>query len=176
LDHIYVYEIYKKGGEKVKLLLENNQTQSSPIVETNTTFVLVNGVSIANTSCSILMPSIALKVIQTASKSILHRYQYLTYNIEVINNGPSDATGVILKDILPSSVNLVSTNISTGTFIHSKNTLTWNIVKLSNNTQCFAQITIIPQKPGTISNYIIATANEFNTDPNYYSTKNVIVT
>ncbi|MBK7316418.1 MAG: DUF11 domain-containing protein [Anaerolineales bacterium] len=39
--------------------------------------------------------------------------KYVQFTIPVINNGPSDATGVTVKDVLPAGVEYISHNLGT---------------------------------------------------------------
>jgi len=62
---------------------------------------------ISNNNSHIITPitvSADLEVIKTDSPSPIIAGNILTYTIEIINNGPSDAIGVVLADAIPSSV------------------------------------------------------------------------
>ena len=56
--------------------------------------------------------------------------QQITYTINVLNSGPSTATGVQVTDVLPAGVTLNSNNASQGTF--DPNTGVWDVGTLSS--------------------------------------------
>lgn len=145
-------------------------------IVTNTVFVQVDGSFQISASTEVmLLSSAALTVTQNTDKTVAREGQYLTYHINVINNGPSNATGVVLKDILPLGADLAFVNVSTGTYSCVKNVVIWNIENLNHNNSSFADITIIPQKHGILSNYVVASENEFNPSPHYFSIINTKV-
>jgi uncharacterized repeat protein (TIGR01451 family) len=81
----------------------------------------------------------------------------LTYTIAVSNNGPANATGVVLTDTLPADVTFVSA--STGCS-PSGNTITCNIGNLANGASTTITITVTPTKAGTITNRASVSGNE----------------
>ncbi len=74
----------------------------------------------------------------------------LTYTLTVINNGPSDATGVVVTDPLPSATTYVSDTCG-GT---NTPPWTWNIGALANgaSVSCDVVVSINPTPPASISN------------------------
>jgi large repetitive protein len=65
----------------------------------------------------------------------------ITYTITVTNGGPSNATGVVVTDLLPAGVTLVSAKGTQGDFNQANRTLTWNVGTLSNGSS--ATLTIV---------------------------------
>ena len=80
----------------------------------------------------------------------------LTYTLTVINNGPSDATGVVVTDPLPAATTYVSDTCG------GANTppWTWNIGALANgaSVSCDVTVSINPTPPASISNTASVTA------------------
>src|SRR5437868_5688393 len=62
-----------------------------------------------------LTPSIDLVVSQVATPTPATAGSQLTYTLTVTNNGPDNATGVTLTDMLPTAVNYLSSTTSQGT-------------------------------------------------------------
>ncbi len=84
----------------------------------------------------------------------------LTYTINVANNGPDDATGVVLTDTIPASSTFVSRSTTKGT-CSGTTTVTCNIGALANGESATVTIVVTaPTTAGTISNTADATRNE----------------
>ena len=56
----------------------------------------------------------------------------ITFTVMVQNDGPDNATGVIVTDMLPSGFRFISNNISTGTY--NPSTGIWNVGNLNNGS------------------------------------------
>ena len=83
----------------------------------------------------------------------------LTYTIAVTNNGPDDATGVVLTDTIPASTSFVSA-ISTKGTCSGNPAITCTIGALANGETATVTIRVIPNTIGTITNTATATRNE----------------
>jgi uncharacterized repeat protein (TIGR01451 family) len=110
-----------------------------------------------------------LAVTKSDSQDPVFAGNSITYTVTVTNNGPHDATGVILTDTLPSGVTFVSANASPGgSCPESGGTVTCTIGNLSNGGSATATIIVgVPSSTAhgaTLTNTASATRNE--TDPN----------
>ena len=83
----------------------------------------------------------------------------LTYTIVVTNNGPDDATGVVLADTIPASTTFLSRATTKGSCVGSP-TITCTIGALANGESATVTIKVIPTVAGTISNTATSTRNE----------------
>lgn len=111
-----------------------------------------------------------LSITNTGSPNPVTAGNNLTYNLTVKNNGPSEATGITLTDILPETVSYVSVTSSQGSCSQSTSTITCNLGTL-NSGASIAPLTIVvkPTTAGTINNSAFVIGNE--ADPN--TTNNV---
>jgi uncharacterized repeat protein (TIGR01451 family) len=92
--------------------------------------------------------------------------QYITYTITTTNNGPDNATGVQITDLLPTGTTYTTSTPPTGTIYTNTNGI-WNIGNITNQETKTLTITAqITQTTGTIKNTATITAeNEY--DPIY---------
>ena len=84
-----------------------------------------------------------------------------TYSIEVTNNGPLDATGVIVTDVLPSGVSFVST---TAPGAESGGTVTWNIGALAIGSSVSLDLTVSASSTVALVNTASVTADQDDPD------------
>jgi uncharacterized repeat protein (TIGR01451 family) len=90
--------------------------------------------------------------------------QTLTYQVNVQNQGPEDATNVVISDTLPSGMSFVSASISAGTCSQANLVVTCNIAKLVSADAALLTIGVIPTASGTANNSVSVAGNE--TDEN----------
>ena len=114
--------------------------------------------------CIIEVPDAAdVQVNQTTDKTSYNLGDTVTVTVTVKNNGPDNASGVSIKDLLPTGLNYSSSNASTGSYDNT--TGIWKIGNLNNGSTVTLTITAI----ATALNNIINTAsknNETQYDPN----------
>jgi len=85
----------------------------------------------------------------------------LTYNITVVNNGPSTATAVVLTDTLPGTVTFVSATPSQGTCTQAAGIVTCPLGAINSGANVTVAIVVTaPSTPGNISNTASATGAE----------------
>ena len=88
----------------------------------------------------------------------------VTYQIVVTNQGPSTATSVIVNDVLPAPVILVSTNPSQGTVALTNGALAWTIGTLGNTAKATLTLVVTTITNGTLTTSASVAATE--ADPN----------
>ncbi|MEH6705513.1 MAG: gliding motility-associated C-terminal domain-containing protein [Galbibacter orientalis] len=74
----------------------------------------------------------------------------IVFTIITLNNGPSDATGVVVNDLLPSGYQFVSATTTAGTY--NEVTGGWNIGSLPNNDIVTLEVTATVQESGSYAN------------------------
>lgn len=95
------------------------------------------------------------------AKSAMVAGDTITYTIDVVNNGPDDASNVVVTDALPAAVTYVSDTCG-GANVPP---WTWNVGALANgaSVSCDIVVSFDSGTPGTISNTANVTADQ--TDP-----------
>ncbi len=88
--------------------------------------------------------------------------EVLTYTLTATNHGPSDATGVVVTDILPPGVTFQSSTPGTPTCTYAGNSVTCNLGDLANddNTQVTIQAKVNSSTQGVLTNSASVTGNE----------------
>src|SRR5690606_14095094 len=91
--------------------------------------------------------------------------QNLTYSIVASNNGPSNATGVLVTDTLPAGVSFVSATPTQGTF--SSATGVWSVGNLNSGASATLTlvVTVNPCTTGSLSNGVAVSGNQPDPTP-----------
>jgi uncharacterized repeat protein (TIGR01451 family) len=108
-----------------------------------------------------VLPKADLSITKTDSPDPVTVFSPLTYTIAVSNSGPSSATGIVVTDQLPASVNYVSASSGCN---QGGGTVTCNLGNLASGATATVTVVVTPTTGGTISNTASVTAHEF--DPN----------
>ncbi len=87
----------------------------------------------------------------------------VTFTVTAVNNGPSNATGVAVSDVLPVGLIFVSSLASVGTY--SAGTGTWTIGPLANGATATLQIVATVNTTSTVMNTATKSAED-QPDPN----------
>lgn len=109
---------------------------------------------------SVVVTSLDLVTVKTVDNSTPSEGDNITYNIQVKNNGPDDATGVVVIDQLPSGVTYVSDDRSS---IYDAVTGIWYIGNIANGETTELNITAVVDNRtsgNTIENVAIAAAGD----------------
>jgi len=91
----------------------------------------------------------------------------LIYTLRITNNGPSDSTGAVVVDALPSGVSFVSATDG-GTYDSGSHTVSWAIGTLANDASTSVNITVTLNESTTadiITNTATVDANERDYNP-----------
>jgi uncharacterized repeat protein (TIGR01451 family) len=108
------------------------------------------------------IPMADLAVTKTDSLDPVVGRQELTYTVDVINNGPDDATGIVLTDLLPAGVEFVS---ASPTCTNSNGMVNCTIANLPSGGETTVTITVVPDVDQTMRNQVTVEGNEV--DPNW---------
>jgi uncharacterized repeat protein (TIGR01451 family) len=98
----------------------------------------------------------------------------LTYNVSLVNNGPSTDDGVMITNTLPPSMSVVSAVASQGRVDIYNNLVVCSLGTLANSAQASATINVIPNAEGTMVTTSTAVGNQF--DPNSANNSASVVT
>lgn len=131
--------------------ISSNETDSNP------------GNNVAFDSVTILAPSADMRMnslTHSPESPTIGAGQNITYTINVSNSGPSDATGVVVTDTLPSSMTFVSASPSFCVFQVATNTVTCNVGSLGRFGGASISIVATPSTPGIFTDTASVVANE----------------
>jgi uncharacterized repeat protein (TIGR01451 family) len=143
------------------------QGDSRTITNTATVDSTVPDSNVANntaTETTDVQSAADIAVTKTDSPDPVHVGQQLTYTITVKNNGGSNATGVILNDLLPKTAGFGSVSTSQGSCTRTKTSVRCNLGSLASGASATVTIIVKPTQRGTITNTASATATR-PTDP-----------
>ena len=132
-----------------------NQASVSGGGETNTT----NDTASDPTN---IVSSADIAVAKTVSNATPNQNTNVTFNVTVTNNGPSNATGVQVTDLLPAGLTFVSAAPSAGTY--TAGTGVWNIGAVANGGNATLSIVATVTGTATVTNTATKTA-ETEPDP-----------
>jgi uncharacterized repeat protein (TIGR01451 family) len=110
----------------------------------------------SDTECTSVITSADLSITKVDDADPPPAASNLTYTITVTNNGPSNATGVVVTDPLPAAVTYVSDTCGAS----NVPPWTWNIGNLADgdSVSCDVVVSINPTPPASISNTATVTA------------------
>ncbi|MCW3466162.1 gliding motility-associated C-terminal domain-containing protein [Chitinophaga nivalis] len=118
-----------KSGESKTLTLTMKVNATGSYVNTATS-IHPEDIVPTNNSYSVIvtpLPSADVQIVKTASKDSVNVRENVTYTLTASNNGPSDATTVVVTDVLPAGITPVLPLSGGLTYDNSTRTVTWNI-------------------------------------------------
>ena len=111
-------------------------------------------------------PQADLSVVKTAQPSPATSGGQLTYTFTTADNGPANATGVTLSDVLPAGETYVSSTTSQGMVTNNNGTLTVSLGNLADGATATTTVVVAlsPTLTGSLPNTVTVTGNQ--PDPN----------
>lgn len=137
------------------VLNTGNYTNTAVISGTNTDNVTTNNSSSVATTPVLSSDIAIIKQVDISTPDVNGN---VIFSIVVTNNGPSNASGVTVTDLLPSGYTYVSNVVSTGTY--NEVTGIWTIGLMANQTMQTMEITATVNPSGNFVNTASVTANE----------------
>ncbi|MDG3005008.1 Ig-like domain-containing protein [Paludisphaera mucosa] len=89
----------------------------------------------------------------------------LTYFINVVNGGPSNATNVTLTDAIPGGMAVKTVTAPKGTVTQAGGVVTVRYAQLSSGDSRSVQITVVPATIGNVTNTVTVKADQTDLDP-----------
>ena len=165
---------YVNDGQNVKWTLDKVEGNSSLSVCV-VVIAVSNGsaVNFANVTCSEnstsnttadkvdVKPAVNLTVVKTANASDIFVGDRVSYNIVVTNNGPSDASNVVVVDELPNGLRFISSNVEC---VVVDNKLTWNVTSLAAGENITVEVICEAVGSGDLTNSVNVTCDENKTN------------
>ena len=123
---------------------------------------LANNAATANTAVT-PVADVAVVSLTAAPTNVLMG-QNVTFTVQVINNGPSTATGATVTDALPAGLTLVSATSTIGAVVTAGNLVTVNLGAFPSGGTGTVSIVAKASSAGTVNDTAAISANE--SDPN----------
>ena len=115
------------------------------------------------TSTSLLSP-VNLVVTTTTTPGPVLLGQPVTYLVTVTNQGPANATNVILTNVVPAGVTSVIVGLGQQ-IINQNNPVVLNLGDLASGSSTTVALTVTPTSTGTATNTASVTSDNIDTDP-----------
>ena len=129
------------GVEKTLTLIASPNIGTSGTDVNNTAFLSAldqNDTNLSNnsSSASILVATSDLLLEKSANDPSPDEGQTVEFTLKITNNGPGDATGIDIEDVLPAGLTFVAfTSTPSGTFSETAETVSWNLDLTSGSNQ-----------------------------------------
>jgi uncharacterized repeat protein (TIGR01451 family) len=118
---------------------------------------------------------VALSVTKTVNDPTPNVGETIAYTVTLTNNGPSNATGVIVQDMLPAGLTFVEAMPSQGTYVPAP-TSTWTVGTVANGSSAVLTIRAMVVSPDPATNTVTIThSDQFDPNPGN-NTANSVVT
>ena len=116
---------------------------------------------------TVVRPQADLAVTMTADRNPVAVGNNLVYTILVRNNGPQQATGVILTDVLPAGVTFVAAIPTQGTASLSNGVVTASLGNMASGSTATLNVTVTPTAIATLTNGVsVVSTGPIDLDPN----------
>ncbi|HWQ33398.1 MAG TPA: FG-GAP-like repeat-containing protein [Blastocatellia bacterium] len=136
------------GGGLYRLTLAPNAGQAGSFTATLTASDNLNATTTQHIAITVTAyPDLAITMTDSPDPVIFNSGQNLTYTINVTNNGPVAATGVVVTDTLPANAVFISATPGAGTCSQSGGVVTCNLGNLAVNASAGISIVITPPNP-----------------------------
>jgi uncharacterized repeat protein (TIGR01451 family) len=86
----------------------------------------------------------------------------LTYTVTVANQGPADASGLVLTDTLPAGVDFVSATSPAGSCSHLAGVVTCSFASINAGGSAIVTIVVVPTGAATLANQATVTSSTFD--------------
>ncbi len=105
-------------------------------------------------------PVADIAVQKTVLVTPINNGQTTNFTVTVTNNGPSPASGVVLTDLLPAGLSIVSSTVTQGSF--DSLTGVWDVGSLANGSSAVLTLEVLANAVGVFINYANASAYEYD--------------
>jgi uncharacterized repeat protein (TIGR01451 family) len=109
-------------------------------------------------------PAADLSVVKSDMYDPVMVSRAMTYTLQVTNNGPSDATNLILVDTLPNNTLFLRATGTGWTCTHDSGVVTCTRGSLSSSKSASVTVVVKPNQLGMITNSVSVSADEQDTD------------
>ncbi len=141
------------------------------------TGIISNGWILNLTTANPVGASADLSLTMTPSVSAIIVSNNLSYTLTVTNYGPSVSTNVLVSDTLPLNVTLLSSQADQGTVARNGALLNWTVGVLGVGAGSQLVFTVLPNAPGNLLNYALASATTPDGNPaDDFATTNILAT
>ena len=118
---------------------------------------------------------VALSVTKTVNDPTPNVGETIAYTVTLTNNGPSNATGLIVQDVLPAGLTFVSATPGQGTYVQAAPTSTWTVGSVANGSSAVLTIraTVVSPDPST-NTVTITHSDQFDPNPGNNTASSVV--
>lgn len=143
--------IAEPNGETIEFSIQNS-TGNVLIAPASGCFT-----RIVSATYTIIDPVADLSIVKTVNNATPNSGSPITFSIVVTNNGPDNATGVTVTDLLPSGYTYQSFTATTGSYATA--TGVWTVGNLANGSSQTLTITALANSTGTYLNSATVSGN-----------------
>lgn len=157
------------GTATITVLVTVNEDTRGTLTNTATVSANETEVDTSNNSATATTQvngNVDLVVTKTDNLTTVAAGGTLSYTVVVTNNGPSEATNVVLSDTLPSNLSFTNGSTTVGTLSNNGNAVTVNVGTLASGASATITLnaSVLAAATGTLSNTATATAAETETN------------